>query len=192
METLRLHFSGPLTFSSGDRCLFESPLGARPCVYLWTVRRASDGVHLIHYIGEASRFAARQREHLTRILGLDYGIFDPAAARQGELSLLWPGFWRDKSQAASAAALECFAALAPTIVEYVRTLCVFVAPLDVDRRLRRHIEGSIARSLREKHPDCAALYPSDNRTGISQTLSGYRLEITSDAQIAGLDPVLET
>lgn len=191
MKTLSVHFTGPLTFSPGERCLFESPLGAKSCVYLWTVRREPDGVHLIHYVGEASRFAPRQREHLIQILGLNHGIFDPAAARRGESRVVWPGLWRAKSPTAPMAALERFAALAPIVVEYVDALSVFVAPLDVDRALRRHIEGSIARSLRDVHADCAALYPGDNRTGVSRTLSGYRLQLTSDEEIAGLEPVLE-
>jgi hypothetical protein len=125
-----------------------------------------------------------------QILGLNYGLFDPTSARRGDPAILWPGLWRDKSPAAAAEALKRFPELAPVIVDYIGIIEVFVAPLDVDRHLRRHIEGSLARSLRDNHPDCAALYPIDNRTGISRTLSGYQLEITSDEPIAGLDPVM--
>jgi hypothetical protein len=191
LQELALHFNGPLTFRSGDRCLFDSPLRDESCVYLWTIRREYDGMHLIHYIGEASRFAPRQRDHLIQVLGLNYGIFDPASARRGESKLLWPGLWRDKSAIGPTAALDQLAALAPAVVAYVDALTVFVAPMDMDRDVRRHVEGSIARSLRANHPESAALYPSDNRTGTSRTVSGYRLEITSDEPIAGLDSVLE-
>lgn len=186
-----MHFTGPLTFGGGDRCLYESAFADDACVYLWTIRRESDGAHLIHYIGETDALAKRHREHLIDMLGLNYGSFDLQSARQGELVQVWPGLWRDKSPTAPATALARYASMAQAKAEYIEAISVFVAPLDVDRGMRRHIEGSIAKSLRAKQSPDGALYPSDVRTGVSRSISGVRLHITSDELIAGLDSVLD-
>ena len=95
MESLALHFCGPLTFAAGENCLFDSPLRDATCVYLWTIRSDQDYKYYIHYVGEAMSFAARQREHLIHILGLNYGVFDAAEAKQGKRALVWKGLWRD-------------------------------------------------------------------------------------------------
>jgi hypothetical protein len=75
-------------------------------------------------------------------------------------------------------------------LRYVESLAVFVAETDVDRRLRKHIEGSIGRNLRDNHRDKSALYPEDNHIGVGRRI-GATLLITADAPIAGLDPVTE-
>jgi hypothetical protein len=77
------------------------------------------------------------------------------------------------------------------VVEYVRALEVFVAPVEADRSLRRHIEGSIASRLRTVHTDVKALYPDDNYAAAGSGKMQIRLEMTTDAPIAGLDHVLD-
>jgi hypothetical protein len=67
-----------------------------------------------------------------------------------------------------------------------------LAPIAADRPMRRHVEGSIARALRTKSDAERALYPSDNRTGVSHRISGVRLEITADVPIVGLDTAIDT
>ncbi len=180
-----------MIFNVGPQCLFDSEFRDVPCVYLWTIRRESDGAHLIHYIGEASAFAGRQREHLIRILGLDYGIYDVEGASRGEINLVWPGLWRDKSPTGPTLALSQYESMAPRVVAYAGAIAVFVAPLERDRDFRRQVEGSIARSLRTRHSKDCSLYPSDNRTGVTSEPMGVTLKISSDERIAGLDSVLE-
>jgi len=192
MESLRLHFRGPFTLFEGERCLFESDLADVSCVYLWTIRRESDAAYLIHYVGEAAALAARHREHLINILGLNYGIFDVASAREGDLVPVWPGLWRDRSRQAPTRMLERYPELTRAVAEYVDGIAVFAAPVEDDRALRRQIEGSIARSLRAKGTEDKALYPADNRTGVSRHPRHLRLKITADAFIAGLDASLDT
>jgi hypothetical protein len=144
---------------------------------------------LIHYVGETGSFASRQREHLIEILGLNYGVFDPAAARRGESIQLWPGLWRDRSSEAPALAIERYRELAPVVIDYIDAMTVFVAPIDGDRTLRRQVEGAIAHNLRINHEKDSALYPPDNHTGVGSQL-GIFLGITSDEVIAGLDSTL--
>jgi len=83
MTQLALTFEGPFTFTEDSTSVFRSPSAAAPGVYLWTVRQNRDHTHLIHYVGETGALGERHREHLTEILGLNYGIFDPDIARDG-------------------------------------------------------------------------------------------------------------
>lgn len=191
MRSLPLHFTGPLTFTSGDLCLFESPLRDAACIYLWTIQSDRDRRFYIHYVGETQAFAERQREHLVHILGLDYGIFDPAQARLGVQSLVWPGLWRDKSPEGPSRALEHYARVSMAVLDYVSALAIFAAAVQVDVKLRRHIEGSIGWNLREQHRESAVLYPDDNRVAKSSSKVSLRLEVSSDEPIAGLDHWLE-
>ena len=191
MQSLPLHFNGPLTFKPGDRCLFTSPLRDSACVYLWTNRSDRDHRHYIHYVGEAKSFAKRHREHLIHILGLNYGIFDPTAARQGIQRLVWPGLWRDKSPDGPGRLLEQYGQITSMVIDYVSSMTVFVAETDVEAGLRKHIEGSIGWNLRNNHKDCKMLYPDDNHVGRNVTSASIRLEITADETIAGLDPEME-
>lgn len=190
MNDLSIHFAGPLTFGAGPDSLFHSPLARSSGIYIWTVRQASNGAHLIHYIGETYSFARRQREHLIHILGMNYGIFDPDAATAGKCTLVWPGLWRDRSADGPARLLERYERLAKVAVRYVSQLRVFFAALDGDRELRRHIEGSIGWNLRNRHPGLCGLYPADNHLGRSRTPLHARLRITSAEPIQGLDPEL--
>jgi len=190
MEPISLHFHGPLTFTPGERCLFHSPLQDAACVYLWTIRSDLDGLYYIHYVGETTDFGARQREHLVHVLGMNWGIFDPVEARQGVQKRIWPGLWRDGSQDGPARLLQAYARGSTDVLRYIEALTVFVAETDVDRRLRKHIEGSVGRNLRDNHRDKSALYPEDNHIGVGRRI-GASLLITADAPIAGLDPVIE-
>jgi hypothetical protein len=128
---------------------------------------------------------------LVHILGLDYGIFDPKEARKGIQERLWSGMWRDKSPDGPARVLEQYGQLTAVVLEHVASLMVFVAPIDGNRELRRHVEGSIGWNLRNNHMDCKALYPDDNHIGTSATKMAILLEISSDEPIAGLDATLE-
>jgi hypothetical protein len=193
VSSLTLDFKGPLTFSAGERCLFESEYRDAACVYLWTTQSGLDGSYWIHYIGETGRLSLRHRQHLTQILGLNYGINDVGAAGKETEEYVWRGMWRELRDANRAGPMRCvelYQKLAPDVVKYVEALSVFVAPVDIDRRLREHVEGSIARNLRANYPEFCALYSTDCRTGVGED-RGIRLEITWGAPIAGLDPVLD-
>ena len=190
METLALHFHGPFTLTDGPACLFtECGFADAAGLYLWTFRRERDGVHLVHYIGQAGNVAGRHKDHLVQILGLNYGIYDAAAAVRGENEISYRGLGHLRESAAPLTALAEYPSLMPRVLAYLDALSVFVAPLDGDLSWRRHVEGCIARNLRDRHPDCCALY-DDTRTS-SRRETGARLEITSDEPIAGLDPLLD-
>jgi hypothetical protein len=190
METIALHFHGPLSFMPGERSLFHSPFATATGIYLWTIRSETDGFYYIHYVGEAVSFAARQREHLIQVLGMNYETLDVSAARRGERKHVWRGLWRARTSDGPGEALGLYASNARRVSEYVAAIDVFVAETTVETNLRRHLEGSIGWNLRKNHPDKKALYADDNHIGTGAQL-GWRLRITADALIAGLDEELE-
>jgi len=190
-STVQLHFSGPFSFGGGERSLFRCSSKNSACVYLWTIKSDLDHRFYIHYVGETTSLAKRQREHLIHMLGLNYGIFDPVAARRGELSLLWPGLWRDRTDEGPDRLLEAHARISGLVSDYVAALDVFVAPIDVDRSVRRHVEGAIAMNLRLNQKHECSLYPSDNHVGVGRTKRSLRILISSDAPIAGLADTLD-
>jgi len=155
-------------------------------VYLWTIRQRSDESHLIHYIGETASFARRHREHLVHILGLNYGILNPDRAQDGVCELVWPGFWREASLSGSQRHLDFYRDSTAVTLDYISVLSVFFAELDVEARLRKHIEGSIGLHLRNTHPESKVLYPNDNHVGVTGEIHGELL-ITATESIRGLD-----
>jgi hypothetical protein len=188
---IKLHFRGPFTFTAGDRCLFHCVLADSPCVYLWTIKSDLDSRYWIHYVGEAVRFAKRQREHLIGILGLHYGIFDPTQARKGIQARIYDGLWRDRTADGPVKQMETYAKITANVLKYVESIDVFVAETFVDRRCRRQIEGSIGWNLRNNHKQYKVLYPDDNHVGTLTERLGLALRISADCSIAGLDEFLE-
>jgi hypothetical protein len=165
------------------------------CVYLWTIQpRQSE--HLIHYIGatKTTPFAEKQREHLINVLGLNYGIWDARAAREGCSKMLWKGLWRlqdaegskdpgiiaDK-ETGGENVLDIYRKNAE-IMDYVSMLNIFAAPCKAE--LGKHIVGCIARDLRQKGDK--SFYPDDLCPRPSNGFSGVA-EITADEKISGLD-----
>jgi hypothetical protein len=191
MSDLQLYFDGPFTFCDGPDSVFRSRLRASAGVYLWTIQQASDNTHLIHYVGETVQLGNRQREHLVQILGLNYGIFDPDKARRGVCELLWGGLWRDRTPDGPGRTLSEYQRLNEDIVRYVEAISIFFAELNVESRLRKHIEGCIGWNLRNNHPECKQLYPDDNHVGTMKVRESGRLLITAAGVIRGLDASIE-
>jgi hypothetical protein len=190
MTDINLNFVGPFTFLDGSNCLFRSPLAASSGVYLWTIKQDFDNTHLIHYVGETAAFGKRHKEHLIHILGLNYGIFDPDKARQGVCELLWKGLWRDKTADGPPQQLQAYQRVHQDVVRYLSVLNVFFAELEVEKYLRKHIEGCIGWHLRNNHQEHKALYPDDTRIGTKKEKNRGNLRITMPEVIRGLDAII--
>ena len=122
---------------------------------------------------------------------MDYGIFEPDDAKNGKLSVIWPGLWRKPKGYGPIELIKRYADLAPMVIRYLHGITVFFAPLTGDRQLRRHVEGSIGWNLRTNHPSFGFLFPADNRIGRSRTASNVRLNVWASEEIKGLDPTIE-
>ncbi len=188
---ISLDLVGPFSFMQGSNSIFSSPFSMSSGIYLWTVKQRRDNTHLIHYVGETTRLEKRHREHSVQILGLNYGIFDPKKAQEGIRELIWNGLWRDKSPEGPTRLIEAYQDINKYVIPYVSILNIFFAELDVDNRLRKHIEGCIGWNLRNNHPEFKALYPDDNHVGSIKEKERGVLLISSSEVIQGLDSQIQ-
>lgn len=187
METLNLDFSGPFSFLDRGDSIFRAACGGAAGVYLWTIRQRDDSTHMMHYVDETVSLAKRHREHLIHILGLNYGIFDPDKAQEGICEPIWPGLWRNKSPDGPGRQVAAYQSFHSLVLRYLSVLKIFFAPLEVDTRLRRPIEGCIGWNLRNNHPADKALYPDDNHVGTMSEKNHGELVIAAPDTIRGLD-----
>jgi hypothetical protein len=74
-----------------------------------------------------------------------------------------------------------------SIIKYVSILNIFFAPLEVETKLRKHIEGCIGWNLRNNHHADKELYPDDNHIGTKSEKNHGELIVTAPEKIRGLD-----
>jgi len=189
-KTVKIHFHGPFGFDKGENYLFPSKIAGSGGIYIWTIKDETNDINYICYIGETYLFSKRHREHLLEITGLNYRIIDPVEARHGREKVIWNGMWRDKTPDAAARLLENYDKVAGVVVDYIRLINIYLAPIQDDSRLRKHIEGCIGLNLRQKHPELNIFYPADNYVRPMPEKMGEKLIITADEKIAGLDEEL--
>jgi hypothetical protein len=144
------------------RLLFAEPISAAAGIYLWTVRTA--GGFIVEYVGQTGQsFAKRTKDHLIQTFGGNYCVCDAQAMREGRAEVAWPGLWRRGSRDRMPEFAERYVELAPVIQQYVQAIEVFVAPLDVGRRLRERVEGALAHSIWDLPAPGGSLLPRDVR-----------------------------
>ena len=187
IDTITLDFYGPFKFVRGDNNLFHSDKIRNEGIYIWTIKDENKGINYVHYVGETTSFGKRQREHLIQITGLNYGIWDSEAAKQGISKMIWKGMWRDKSPDAVAFLLDNYADLSKKVKEYIGVINVYFAPTILDKHLRRHIEGCIGWNFRNKYPDLKTFYPDDNHIGTKANRLGQKIILILPEDIAGID-----
>lgn len=174
--TITLNFKGPYKFTDGDNYLFKSDDAKSEGVYIWTIKKEKKDSYYVHYIGETSYFAKRQREHLVRILGLDYRIIDPTDAKNGKERIVWEGLWRDKSDDAVIKLWEKYGEVTHYVKEYIEIINIFFAETTCNKNLRRHIEGSIGWNLGKHSKELCIFYPDDNHIAV-QKIKNLQIQI---------------
>ena len=155
MEALpdRLHFHGPFTFVDHGRGLARSEFARRAGIYLWV---KTDGRRrLIHYVGETTDLLKRHKEHLTQLLGANYGVFRADAVAADDPAPLFGGMWRDKSPDPITNTVKAWLELHERIHANLESIELFFAPPDCSHEMRKHVEGCLARQLRQRHPQAA-------------------------------------
>ena len=183
-----LHFHGPYTFVDRGRGIASSGYAGEAGIYLWT---KTDGTRrFIHYVGETTNFLKRHKEHLTGMLGANYGVFRADAVAADDPSPLFGGMWRDKSADPITRTVQAWVELHERIHANLESIEVFFAPTECSHEMRKHVEGCLARQLRTRHPVEARFYPADNKT-IPRNMLGIRIPVTSELPIEGLDGELE-
>ena len=191
MSQKSLHFFGPFSFLKGKTSLFHSQYSQDEGIYLWVIKDKDNNINYIHYIGETTKFAERQKEHLIHILGLNYSVTDAKLAKQGIHKIVWNGMWRDKSKEAASKTLANYNTVSNHVVKYVECIDVYFAPTKFPRDIRRHLEGCIGWNLRNKYPELTRFYAEDNHVGTKKERLDEMIKISSDEPIAGLDYEIE-
>jgi hypothetical protein len=186
---IELEFLGPYSFLNNEFSVNKSPLFDKKCIYLWTIRQENNS-HFIHYVGETTSLAKRQREHLVHILGLNYGIWDINEAESGISKIIWDGLWRIKDKINIGNLIDVYEKYNKNIIEYVSKICIFAAEINCNDSLRKHIEGCIGWNLRNKHPEHKLFYPDDCHVGHGEKSNGY-IRVNCKENILGIDESIE-
>lgn len=164
MKVIDLKLFGPYKLLGNNNSFFDNDISKKNGIYLWTINYENG--YLVHYIGETSRsFRIRMQEHIINILGGFYGVWDPEMLKQGKLQFVWKGLWRKDSKENINDYIDKYENFAPIFKKYLQLQSIFLAPLSVDKYLRRLIEGHIAKKIMEAPPPINNLLPTDNRYG---------------------------
>jgi hypothetical protein len=81
---------------------------------------------------------------------------------RGVQEIVWNGLWRKGTRERTAEFFRRYEELAPLVKRHLQCHSVFVAPFQADVRLRRRIEGALARYLRTLG-EASSLLPADIR-----------------------------
>ena len=125
-----------------------------------------DGKHLVYYVGETGvSFSQCLLQHIQNYLSGFYRIFDPEEFAEGRKILVWGGMWKSdrKDPKFILEFLKRYSELAPKILRFIEQFRVFLAPIDVDRRIRERIESEIAGSLNEANGVVRSFQDADIR-----------------------------
>ena len=118
-------------------------------------------------------------------------IGDPDLLARGEVKLLWNGLWREGTRERLPEFLRDSTRLFEAAKRNLQLEQIFVAPLEVEDRLRRRIEGAIAKQIR-KDKVAASLLPPDIRVlGRLTTEAPLPVRIRCGAKILGLPEQLD-
>lgn len=179
---IELNFEGPISVTEIDNVEILSTSG----IYLWTVQLPS-GSYCVTYVGETSRsFFTRIKEHIIQTLGGNYRICDVDALRQGREVVVWDGMWRRGTRDKVGELINRFEEISVIAKQYLLAQKIFVAQLECDTALRRHLEKEIAGALRTS-PTASSLLPDDIRYRSSQLVGkSYTISITSSEPLDGM------
>lgn len=187
-STALLEFDGPFKLcGSRERTLFDQKVAQLPGIYLWTVR--FQGGFLINYVGETGvSFCERMKDHMIQCMGGNYRVCDAGWLLKGERKILWNGMWRKGTRDLMLVFVEKYVKLAPEIRAYLEVLDIFVAPVQVSKRIRRRIEGAIAFSLRQGPAPIGNFITEDVRYfGRKDDEVPIQVMISSNEKLLGLD-----
>jgi len=161
--TMTVRFEGPYGLATKTPpLLFEQQVATKCGVYLWVIPYRKGG-HLVSYVGETGvSFWQRTKDHLIQTMGGNYRISDPDLLVEGKAKTVWNGMWRRDTRDRMLEFLERADELVPLARRELQLTVMFVAPLEVDGRLRQRIEAGIALEIRKQAGELRLL-PDDIR-----------------------------
>ncbi len=148
MQGLRLEWHGPFGwFEEGERSIFAGRGAAMAGVYAWTV--PIDSTYRVFYIGQTEvGFAARHLQHFQTYFSGAYSIYEPGLFSTGQLDKLHHGFaYKQPTWKNAIPFFEQFDQLLTPLIDHLRLMQMFIAPLPLDRRLQRRVETALMQAV---------------------------------------------
>ena len=152
---IELRWVGPRTLYKWDGTkengIFTVPETKKSGIYLWTI--PFEKKYLTYYVGETGRsFTERFMEYTRNYLCGLYRVYNPSEFVDGKKALVWGGMWKPDRKGPDTVQefLNRYSELSTVIYKFLRQFRVFIAPLDVKKRVRQRIEAAIAERLLEQ------------------------------------------
>ena len=185
----KLHVYGPFHWI-GEPNVFTSEFADGEGMYLWSVK-TQDG-DLVSYVGESVRLGERMKEHMREYLSGWYRVYEPDSFQNGEKNLIWNGMWRRGDELNAEDFISRSDEFIPAIHTMLRTMRLWLIPTNYEVRIRRRIEGEIAKQLNSREgivgefqeKDIRYEYRGDNEEPVEVILK-------SDGDILGLPKQLK-
>jgi len=184
-------FNGPHTICSETKDVLADCVHRKGAGIFFTAVLVGDSYRITHIGQTGTSFYARLKEHVIQTLGGNFRICDPVAMARGENKVLWDGLWRPGRHANLPEYLRDGPALFEAARACFKLEKAFVAPLDAEDRMRRRIEGAIAKQIR-KDKAASSLFPPDVRyLPRLSTETAIAIRIVTPKKILGLPEQLE-
>jgi hypothetical protein len=159
VKELHLYWAGPFGWTRQNKnCFFDFDISNEQGVYLWTVNFDSNSF-LTYYVGETGRtFAKRFQEHTKEYMSGVYRIYDPDKFSKGIKELIWGGLWQKDREHLWPDFIEKFSELAPMIYKLLTCFHLFFAPIQVETTIRKRIEASVGKTLKNTNETTKAFF----------------------------------
>ena len=190
-KILTVKFDGPHPAYSETRdVLADCKNRKEGGIYFWAIR-VGDSFRITHIGQTGTSFYQRMKEHIINTLGGNYRISDTEALARGDSKILWDGLWREGRRECLPEFLSNSTKLFEEAKRNLKLEKIFVATLDVEDRMRRRIEGGIAKHIR-KDKIASSLLPPDIRVlGRLTTETPIPIRIVTTTKILGLPEQLD-
>jgi len=157
-DSISLNALGPFSYltDGNEPYALDAAQAKLSGIYLFTIPH--NDKELVHYVGETGRqFSKRLREHLFCYMNGTYNVYDASTFAQGSLD---NRIWKEMLFSGEARRAEDFIArhreIFPQLAQMLKTIRLWLIPIDIDSVIRKNIEAAIARALlREPHPVCS-------------------------------------
>ncbi len=190
-KILTIRFDGPYrAYSETKDVLADCKHRKSGGVYFWAIK-VNDSFRISHIGQTGTSFYQRMKEHIISTLGGNYRICDAEAAARGDMRVLWDGMWREGTRGRLPEFLRQSTQLLEAAKRNLKLENIFVAPVDIEDRMRRRIEGAIAKHVR-KDKVASSLLPPDIRVLGRLTMEApIPVRIVAPVKILGLPEQLD-
>jgi hypothetical protein len=186
-------FHGPYRFLSGGYSVFSHEDSENQGIYLWTV--PMDGYYLPYYVGETGiSFRYRLQEHIKGYLSGVYRVYDPSEFIKGRKNLVWGGMWLPGTKDNMPQFLDQYLDMVQKIYDLIGSIRIFLAPIQVETRIRKRIEGAIASCIfkyQEKNMKTPFMEKEDRNRLCRKNKSEVqiKIKICGSERFIGLDSI---